>query len=419
MKAKDIGSNERNLAKNTFFLYMMTISSYVFPVFTFPYVTRVLGAERYGIVVLSNAVMQYFQMLFEFGFILSATSEISLSRDDGRRVAEITYGVILAKIMLSAFGFVVLVVLCSFVDKFFEMRGFLFLSYIGIFLTIFLPDYLFRGMERMGILTYRVILSRLVQLVLIFLLIRTGEDYMRYPVATIGGNLLAVALTWMEVLKKLKVYPVRVSFKDAFMQLKRSSPFFISRVAVSMYQTLNTVLLGLRFPSAELAQYGAANNLTSCARQCVSPISDGIYPYMVKNRNYRLVKKLVLVLEPVIAAGCAALYFISPWLVRSFCGAGYEGAVPVFRAMLPLVIISLPTYLFGYPLMGALGIIRIANMSVIIGSAFHLLGLGVLYLAGRMGFVSVALLTFATEVVVFAIRVCAALRRLGKRRGNV
>ncbi|MBD5447477.1 MAG: oligosaccharide flippase family protein [Treponema sp.] len=417
MKAKDTGSNERTVAKNTFFLYLMTVSSYVFPVFTFPYITRVLGAEKYGVVVLSNAVMQYFQMFFEFGFILSATSEISLSRDDRRRVAEITYGVILAKIILSLFGLVVLVALCSFVDKFLEMRKFLFLSYIGIFLTVFLPDYLFRGMERMGILTYRVILSRLVQLVLIFLLIRTGDDYMRYPVAAIGGNLLAVALTWMEVLKKLKVYPVRIPFKEALAQLKRSSPFFISRVAVSMYQTLNTVLLGLRFPSADLAQYGAANNLTSCARSCISPISDGIYPYMVKNRNYRLVKRLVLVLEPVIVAGCIAFYFVSPWLIRLFCGAGYEGAVPVFRAMLPLVVISLPTYLFGYPLMGALGIIRIANLSVIVGSVFHLLGLGVLYLAGKMGFISIALLTFATEVVVLAIRVCAALRRLGKRRG--
>ncbi len=328
MKVKNIGANERNLAKNTFFLYMMTVSSYVFPLFTFPYVTRVLGAEKYGVVVFSNAVMQYFQMLFEFGFILSATGEISLSRDDGRRVAEITYGVILAKTMLAAFGLVVLVALCSFVDKFFEMRKFLFLSYIGIFLTVFLPDYLFRGLERMGILTYRVILSRLVQLVLIFLLIRTGDDYMRYPVATIGGNLLAVLLTWMEIIKKLKVYPVRVSFREALLQLRRSSPFFISRVAVSMYQTLNTVLLGLRFPSAELAQYGAANSLTSCARQCVSPISDGIYPYMVKNRNYRLVKRLVLILEPIIIIGCVALYLISPWLVGSFCGAGYEGAVP-------------------------------------------------------------------------------------------
>lgn len=416
MRTRDIGSNERNLAKNTFFLYLMTISSYVFPLFTFPYVTRVLGAEKYGVVVFSNAVMQYFQMLFEFGFILSATSEISLAREDKRRVAEITYSVILAKVLLATVGLVALVALCSLVGRFFEIRKFLFLSYIGILLTIFLPDYLFRGLERMGVLTYRVILSKCANLALIFLLIRTGDDYMRYPIATIGGNLVAVALTWIEVLRNLKVYPVRISFKEIWMQLRRSSSFFISRIAVSMYQTLNTVLLGMRFPSAELAQYGAANSLISCARQCMSPISDGIYPYMVRNRNYRLVKKLILILEPVIIVGCVVLYFISPWFIRLFCGEGYEGAVPVFRAMLPLVVISLPTYLFGYPLMGALGIIKFANLSVMVGSVFHLCGLGILYLVGRLGFVSVALLIFGTEIVVFAIRVCVALKKLRTKR---
>ena len=61
-----------------------------------------------------------------------------------------------------------------------------------------------------------------------------------------------------------------------------------------MYQTLNTILLGFRFPSESLAMYGASNNLISCGRSLLSPISDSIYPYMVKNKNYRLVKKLIL-----------------------------------------------------------------------------------------------------------------------------
>ncbi|MCM1321647.1 MAG: oligosaccharide flippase family protein [Bacteroides sp.] len=406
-----MAESERNLAKNTFFLYLMTFSSYIFPLFTFPYVTRVLGAEKYGVVVFAAAVMQYFQMVLEFGFILSATGEISFCRDDNRRVAQIMYAVLGAKMILAVAGLFVLSALCLFIEKFIEIRAFLFLYYIATVLTALLPDYLFRGLERMSILTYRVILSKIVNLVLIFTLIRSSGDYLKYPVAAIGANLSAVFLTWFEILFRLKIYPVRISFGSVREELKKSSQFFVSRVAVSMYQTLNTVLLGLKFPSAQLAQYGAANNLTSCARQCISPISDGIYPYMVKNRNYRLVKKLILILEPLIIAGCVVLYFISPWFIKVFCGAGYESAVPIFRAMLPLVVISLPTYLFGYPLMGALGIIKFANLSVIISSVFHLCRLGILYLAGRMGFVSVALLTFATEVVVFAIRVYAAAKK--------
>lgn len=419
MKRRNIGSNERNLAKNTVFLYLMTISSYIFPLFTFPYVTRVLGAEKYGVVVFTTAVMQYFQMVLEFGFILSATGEISVCRDDSCRVAEIMYSVLGAKMILASAGLFVLTMLCLFIEKFIEIRAFLFLYYVATVLTALLPDYLFRGLERMSVLTYRVVLSKIVNLVLIFTLIRSSDDYMKYPAALIGANLSAVFLTWFEILFRLKIYPVRISFRSVWEELKKSSQFFISRVAVSMYQTLNTVLLGLRFPSAELAQYGAANNLTSCARQCISPISDSIYPYMVKNRNYRLVKKLILILEPVIIVGCVALYFISPWFIRLFCGAGYEGAVPVFRAMLPLVVISLPSYLFGYPLMGALGVIKFANLSVMVGSVFHLCGLGILYLVGRLGFISVALLTFGTEIVVFAIRVCMALKKLGMKGESI
>lgn len=409
---RKIGENEKTLAKNTFWLYVMQISSYVFPFLTFPYLTRVLGPANYGIVVFANAAMTYFQMLLEFGFILSATSEISLNRDDSEKVRKITFSVLWAKVILASLGAMILVFCLLFVEKFRENSLYFILSYVGTFLTIFLPDFLFRGIEKMSILTYRVLLSKLIYTICIFAFIHKNSDFIFVPVATIFSNFAAIALTWIEIIRNLKVYPIRVKFSEIFNELKNSSVFFLSRIAVSMYQTLNTVLLGFRFPSAELANYGAANNLVSAGRSLLSPISDSIYPYIIRNKNFRLVKKLILVLEPLIIAGCVLLYFIAPWFIRVFCGKGYENAVPIFRAMLPLIAISLPTYLFGYPLMGALGIIKIANLSVIIGSVFHVAGLFALYFAGFLSFVPVALLTFATEIVVFAIRFVCGMKKL-------
>lgn len=409
---RKIGENEKTLAKNTFWLYVMQISSYVFPFLTFPYLTRVLGPSNYGIVVFANAAMAYFQMLLEFGFILSATSEISLNRDDSEKVRKITFSVLWAKIILALIGAVILVVCLLFVEKFKENSLYFVLSYLGTFLTIFLPDFLFRGIEKMNILTYRVLLSKLVYTICIFAFIHKNSDFIFVPVATILSNLAAITLTWIEIIRNLKIYPVKVKFSEIFAELKNSSVFFLSRIAVSMYQTLNTILLGFRFSSAELANYGAANNLVTAGRCLISPISDSIYPYMIRNKNFRLVKKLILILEPLIIAGCVLLYFIAPWFIRIFCGKGYESAVPIFRAMLPLIVISLPTYLFGYPLMGALGIIKIANLSVIIGSVFHVIGLFALYFAGVLSFVPVALLTFATEIVVFAIRFVVGMKKL-------
>ncbi len=421
---RSIGKNEKTLAKNTFWLYVMQISSYVFPFFTFPYLTRILGPENYGVVVFANAAMAYFQMLLEFGFILSATNEISLNRDNILEVQRITFSVIWAKIFLAILGALILTICLLFVEKFRENSLFFVFSYIGTCLTVFLPDFLFRGIERMRILTYRVLVSKLAYTAFIFILIHKDQDYMFVPVATIASNVVAVVLTWIEIRKIFREngnaqFFCRVKFKEIFSELKSSSVFFLSRIAVSMYQTLNTVLLGFRFSSAQLAKYGAANSLVSAGRSLISPISDSIYPYMVRNRNFRLAKKLILILEPVIVAGCVALYFIAPWFIRVFCGKGYEDAVPVFRAMLPLIVISLPTYLFGYPLMGALKIINIANYSVLIGSIFHVAGLFVLYFIEKLAFVPVALLTFATEIVVFSVRFGFGMEKLKEIKNDI
>lgn len=399
-----MAESERILAKNTLFLYVMQVSGYVFPLLTFPYLTRVLGAARYGTVVFANAVMQYFSMLIEFGFILSATKTCSERRGDKAALGEVTLGVIGGKLLLALLGAAVLAVCCTLSQNFRKDAVFFVLSYAGIVLSAFLPDFLFRGIEQMGVITYRVILSKAVYTAVIFVLVRSPSDYMLVPAATIASNLVAVVLSWVEIRRRKLIVLAKVTTGEILRHLKESSVFFLSRVAVSLYSTLNTVLLGFRISESAIGQYGAANGLTNTCRSMLSPISDSLYPYLVNRKNFALVRKVLLILEPVIVAGCVLLWFIAAPVIRIVCGEGYDGAVPVFRAMLPLVIISLPTYLFGYPVLGALGRVRVANTSVIAGSAFHVVGLFVLHFCGRLDFISVPLLTFATEVVVFAIR---------------
>lgn len=195
-------SNERRLARNTLFLYLMQISSYVFPLLTFPYLTRVLGAEKYGVVVFSNAVMQYFTLFIEFGFLLSATNLCSQFRHDREQLGNITFGVMCAKILLALASGIVLMVLCVFLPAFKTHFLSLFLSYIGVFLTIFLPDFLFRGIEEMSVLTYRVIFSKLVYTIIIFVFIHKSQDYIFVPLAMVGANSIAIVLTWINLLKK-------------------------------------------------------------------------------------------------------------------------------------------------------------------------------------------------------------------------
>ena len=407
---------EKRLLSNTIYLYIMQISGYIFPLLTFPYLTRILGPDKYGVVIFSNAVMVYFQILVDFGFILSATNVCSIHREDKNKLAHVTFGIIQAKILLAFLGAIILFFCSTFVPILQNNKTFLWLSYISVLLSIFLPDYLFRSIEQMSIITYRVLLSRLVYTGLIFMLVRTDNDFIRVPLALIGGNIIAITLTWYEIVRKLHILPVRVSIKETLQYLHDSSVFFLSHVAVSMYQSLNIVVLGFQFSSANIAQYGAANTLISSGRSLLTPISNSIYPYMVAQKNYKLVKKIVLIFEPIIFLMCVCLFIFAESFIVFIAGDQYIDSVPIFRAMLPLIVISLPTYLFGYPVLGALQKINVANISVIIGAIFHIIGLLLLFFIGYITFISVALLTFATECIVFTIRFYYVMLELRKAK---
>ena len=77
------------LVSNTIMLYIMQVSGYIFPLLTFPYLTRVLGPEYYAVTTFISATMTYFQLVVDFGFLLSATRDCSFYRDDKQKLQEI------------------------------------------------------------------------------------------------------------------------------------------------------------------------------------------------------------------------------------------------------------------------------------------------------------------------------------------
>lgn len=56
--------------------------NYLLPLLSFPFLFRVLGVERWGLVTFGYALMQYFIMFTDFGFNLSATKYISEHKTD-------------------------------------------------------------------------------------------------------------------------------------------------------------------------------------------------------------------------------------------------------------------------------------------------------------------------------------------------
>ena len=130
-------------------LGLVQLSNYVLPLITIPYLTRVLGASNFGLVMMAQATMIYLTLLTDYGFNLSATKEISIHRNDPKKVSEITSSVLIIKTTLLGIGAIILNFLIQFVPLFHDHSALFYLSFLIVIGNTYLPTFLFQGLEKM------------------------------------------------------------------------------------------------------------------------------------------------------------------------------------------------------------------------------------------------------------------------------
>lgn len=401
-----LSSARGTLLKNTIMLQILQFSTYILALVAVPYETRVLGPSVYGILGVATAVMVYFQLVIDFGFLLSATEEVATNRDDAVQLNKILSAVTIAKGILSLLSGIVLMVLCQLIPSWQERKTLFFLFFLSTVCTTMMPDYMYRGLEQMTAITIRTVAIRTFFTVAIFFFLKKPEDLYVVPVLNIIGNGAAMLLAYYDLHKRFKVRLCVVNFKEVMGALKSSSVFFYSRIATTAYTSMNTVILDMITASGGATGfYTAADKLITTGKNLLSPISDSLYPYMVRHKDYKLVKKVLLVLVPAIAVFCVGAYVWAEPLCMLLLGKEYGPAGQVLRAMLPVAVVTLPNYVLGFPVLGAMGLKQYANYSVIFGSVLHIFNLMVLYFTGHMNMVTLAALVSVAETAILLFRV--------------
>ena len=304
-----LNSKRGVLLKNTVMLYILQFSSSILSLAAVPYETRILGPAIYGYLGAATAVMVYFQLVIDFGFLLSATEEVSRRRDDPEALNRIFTGVTICKVFLSLASALVLVILCRVIPAWQEKRTLFLLTFLSTALTSMIPDYLYRGLEKMTAITVRTVLIRLFFTVAIFLFLKSPEDLLVVPILNIIGNFFALLGAFWHLHRRMGIRFTKVTGKDVGALFRRASTFFYSRIATTAYTAFNTVLLDiLTAGGAATGLYTSADKLITTGKNALSPVSDSLYPYMVKNRDFKLVKKVLTIAMPIIIVGCTGAF---------------------------------------------------------------------------------------------------------------
>jgi PST family polysaccharide transporter len=248
-----------------------------------------------------------------------------------------------------------------------------------------------------------VLIARLVFILLVFAEIESADD-LDLLMGINGLSQVIAALLAFAILMQHGYRIVWPSLNDCRSVLKSASPFFLSRVAVSTYTAGGALFLGMVSNTTSVALYAVAEQLYRGAQALLSPLSQVMYPYMMRTQNFHVLIKATAIATLVACAGSALTILMGEEIIRLLFGTGYQASLPVMQIFFITIIINTPSVLFGYPMLGALGKIHLANRSVIIGGVLQLAILWSLYLQGQTSAVDVALAVMIVELFVLIIR---------------
>ena len=180
-KIKTLLSSEKaTIASNYGSLLFLQGANYLLPLIILPFLVRVLGTEKYGLVMFAQSTAVILSVIVDFGFNLSGTREVSVVANEKKKLSEVFFAILILKIILTAVAFLILVLATTFFARFNTNKEVYILSFGIVIGQALFPTWFFQGIEKMKLITVINVLAKQFLRHLSLLLLKTKHNIFWY-----------------------------------------------------------------------------------------------------------------------------------------------------------------------------------------------------------------------------------------------
>ena len=401
---RKINSN-KILVKNFSSLSILQLSNYVVPLITFPYLTRVLGPEKFGLVYFAYAFVAYFASFVEFGYNVSATQQIAICKDDNEKTSTIFWNVIFSKMVLFVISTLFFIILLYSFNIFSMQKDLFVLAYFSIIGMILFPQWLLMGKENMKIILYINLPIKIIHLCSIFLFVSTESDW-KVLILLNSLSIVTIGLIgFIYVIYKYKIEVKSFVFEQVKTTLIDSSQIFVSLFSISLYSTNNIFLLGLFADKKVLGLFIVAEKLRLFMQIIPHNITESFFPRISeifqksKEQGLTNIKYYTILILGITFVISLTGFVFSDLIIITFFGVGFKDSILYFKILswVPLIIAARET--FGKQIMLNLGLKK-EFMNIYIFASFFSLIMSIIFVPYHYA-VGTAVILLSTEVLVF------------------
>ena len=397
-------SDKKKLTKNIALLVVVQFVNYVAPLLVFPFLTRILSLSEFGTVAVAFSICGLAMVVTDFGFEVSGAYWIAKQRDFSNIVNAYLGAVYLIKIMLAIICiFGVFIYAYYYNNSMFRnvsmMTGLAFTILFQSLQTV----WFFQGIERMKSITYSLVASKFVYVILILSLVHKKNDsglvVICLCISAFVGTVSLIYCTFKEGYKITK--PSLLLIKETFLS---NIQFFLSRAAVAIYTSASVFVVGASAGLVQAGLYSSAEKLYQAGQNVTSPLTQALYPYLARSKDGKTLYIVLLITLPILLSCVGICYYFSADILRIFYVEAYVDAAPILRVFLITSIFTYVSINLGYPAFSIYGRLDLANISVYIASVLHLVSLSTLFLLNQINALHVAYCVCIVEFFVLALR---------------
>lgn len=234
---------KKSLGVNAFLNGLRSVLNLLFPLVTFPYVSRVLSVSGIGIYNFANTYISYFFLIAGLGIATYAVREGAKYREDKDKISEFASQIFSLNMIATIIAYLLLFASLIIFKNLHNYISCILIFSLQILFTTLGTEWIYTIYEDYTYITIRSIVFKIISIILLFLLVRKPEDYLIYAGITVfsavGSNLLNFIHARSFVHIKLTT---DTNWKY---HLKPVLVIFASAIAVTIYVSSDTTILGL------------------------------------------------------------------------------------------------------------------------------------------------------------------------------
>ena len=364
---------KKSVAVNFIMNAILTMSNFIFPLISFPYVSRILLPEGTGKISVATSFVTYFVMFAQLGIPTYGVRACAKVRDDKEKLSKTVHELLFISLITTAVSYAAFLWCLFNVKKVSNERDLYIVISFMIILTTIGVEWLYKALEQYTYITIRSIFFKMISLIFMFALVHEKSDYVIYGGITIFASSASYILNLINARKY-------ISFKyignyNITQHLKPVLVFFAMSCATTIYTNIDNVMLGFIAGDVEAGYYGAAVKVKNILVSVVTSLGTVLLPrcsYYVSNGMMdefkdicsKAINFVVLIALPLV------VYFImfSNTSIVFLSGSLYEPATLPMQIIMPTVLLIGLTNILGIQILIPLGKENRVLISEIVGA---------------------------------------------------